>query len=110
MPVNFDDIFQQLKVAVENLATTTLKNYVSDAKDDARAMLAAMQEKLKRWTGLLIDGQLTTEDFEWLVNSQKDLVEMAALKEAGLAAIRIDQFKASLLNLVVDTIFSLIKI
>jgi hypothetical protein len=59
---------------------------------------------------LLIEGKLTTEEFEWLVNSQKDLIQMAALKQAGLAAIRIDQFKASLLNMVVDTVFSFIKI
>ena len=44
------------------------------------------------------------------VSALTDLIEMAALKEAGLAAIRIDQFKASLMNLVVDTVFSMIKI
>jgi uncharacterized NAD(P)/FAD-binding protein YdhS len=110
MPVSFKDIFDQLKKAVEDLATSTLKNYIKGAKTDGQNMLNAMKEKLQRWTGLLIDGKLTTEDFEWLVNSQKDLVEMAALKQAGLAAIRIDQFKASLLNVIVDTVFSMIKI
>lgn len=109
-PIDFKTILEQLKKGVEDLAERTLKNYVGKAKDDARLMLNEMQEKLKRWTNLLIDGSLTTEDFEWLVNSQKDLIQMNALKQAGLAAIRIDQFKASLLNLVVDTIFSLIKI
>jgi hypothetical protein len=110
MPVDFDAIFEQLKNGVVNLAKSTLSNYVNDARTDAQNMLNAMKEKLKRWTSLLIDKSLTTEDFEWLVNSQKDLVEMACLKEAGLAAIRIDQFKASVMNLVVDTVFSMIKI
>lgn len=110
MPVDFNAILDQLKKGVTDLAQSTLKSYVSDAKTDAQNMLNAMQEKLKRWTGLLIDKKLTTEDFEWLVNSQKDLVVMAALKEAGLAAIRIEQFKASLLNLIVDTVFSMVKI
>jgi len=110
MPVDFNAIFEQLKNGVIGLAKTTLSNYVNDAKTDAQNMLNAMKEKLQRWTSLLIDKKLTTEDFEWLVNSQKDLVEMAALKEAGLAAIRIDQFKASVMNLVVDTVFSMVKI
>jgi hypothetical protein len=110
MPVDFNTIFEQLKNGVIALAKSTLSNYVNDAKTDAQNMLTAMKEKLQRWTTLLIEKKLTTEDFEWLVNSQKDLIEMAALKEAGLAAIRIDQFKASLMNLVVDTIFSMVKI
>jgi hypothetical protein len=110
MPVDFKAIFEQLKKDVEALAESTLKNYVSKAKTDAQTMLNQMKDKLQRWTTLLIEGKLTTEDFEWLVNSQKDLIQMAALKQAGLAAIRIDQFKASLLNLVVDTVFSMIKI
>jgi len=108
--IDFNAIFDQIKKGIVTLAETTLSNYVSKAKSDATQMLNAMKEKLKRWTSLLIDKKLTTEDFEWLVNSQKDLVEMNALKLAGLAAIRIDQFKASLLNLVVDTVFSMIKI
>jgi hypothetical protein len=110
MPVDFNAIFQQLLNAAVGLAKSTVSNYVKDAKTDAQHMLIAMKEKLERWTGLLVNKQLTTEDFEWLVNSQKDLVEMAALKQAGLAAIRIDQFKASVLNLIVDTVFSMVKI
>lgn len=110
MPIDFKDLFEQLKQGVINLAEGTVKNYAAKAKSDGQKMLKDMKEKLQRWTQLLIEGQLTTEDFEWLVNSQKDLIQMAALKQAGLAAIRIDQFKASLLNMVVDTVFSFIKI
>jgi len=107
---NFPDILKQLKAALANLAETTLKNYVSDAKADAQNMLDSMTAKLEKWTGLLKDGDLTTEDFEWLVYSQKDLVELAALKQAGLAEIRIDQFKGSVINLIIDTTFQILKI
>jgi hypothetical protein len=107
---DFNDLFEDLKKGVTNLAESTLKNFVKKAKSDGQQMLDDMKEKLQRWTQLLIERKLTTEDFEWLVNSQKDLIQMAALKQAGLAAIRIDQFKASLLNMVVDTVFSFVKI
>lgn len=110
MASDFNDLFELLKKGVTDLAESTLKKYVSKAKSDGQKMLEEMKEKLKRWTELLVEGKLTTEDFEWLVNSQKDLIQMEALKMAGLAAIRIDQFKASLMNMVVDTVFSFIKI
>jgi hypothetical protein len=108
--INFPDILNQLKTDLVNLAQTTLKNYVNNAKTDAQSMLDNMKAKLETWTNLLGNGSLSTEDFEWLIYSQKDLVEMQALKEGGLGEIRIDQFKSSVLNLIVDTIFSILKI
>ena len=107
---DFKDLFEQLKQGVIDLAESTVKKYAGKAKSDGKQMLEDMKEKLKRWTTLLAEGKLTTEDFEWLVNSQKDLIQMAALKQTGLALIRIDQFKASLMNMVVDTVFSFLKI
>jgi hypothetical protein len=108
--INFAEIFEKLKEDIANLASSTLKNYVNDAKTDGLKMLESMKEKLQKWTQLLADQKLTTSDFELLVNSQKDLIEMACLKQAGLAAIRVEQFKSSLFNLVVDTIFHLIPL
>jgi vacuolar-type H+-ATPase subunit H len=108
--VNFPEILKQVKTDIVNLAQTSLKNYVKDAKTDAQTILDAMEKKLERWTKLLIQGELTTADFEWLVYREKDLIKMTALKEAGLAAIRVDQFKNSVLNMVIDTIFQLVKV
>jgi hypothetical protein len=108
--VDFPELFNHLKDEVIMLAQISLKKFGEEAKGDALVLLNSMKEKLKRWTVLLANGDLTTEDFEWLVNSQKDLVEMEALKQVGLAAIRVDQFKNSVINMIVDTVFSFIKI
>lgn len=106
---NFSEVFDQLKVEALSLAQNSIKEFGRKAKHDAEALLNGMEDKLKRWSLLLANEDLTPEDFEWLVNSQKDLVEMSGLKEAGLAAIRIEEFKNSLLNLVVSTITSVVK-
>ena len=112
MPLNIDfgKILEQLKKDIVDLAKITMKGYVDEAKKDGLAFLKSTEDKLRRWTDLLINGDLTKEEFEWLLNSQKDLAVMAALKEAGLAAIRVDQFKSSLLNLIADTVFHLIQV
>jgi hypothetical protein len=108
--IDFSAIFQQLKTDLFNLAGVSFKDFVSEAKNDGQNLLESMKEKLERWTTLLAKGDLTIEDFEWLVNSQKDLAKMNALKEAGLTEIRIDQFKSSVLNLVVDSVQHALKI
>ncbi|MBZ4660462.1 MAG: hypothetical protein JG766_2385, partial [Desulfacinum sp.] len=45
----------------------------------------------------------TKEEFRFLVESKKDLLELAALKEAGLSAIRLEQFRNGVVNLAVST-------
>ena len=108
--VDFADLFNHLKVQVVNFAGISLAKYENEAKKGALLFLNEIKDKLARWTLLLSDQQLTTDDFEWLVNSQKQLMEMHALSQAGLAAIRVDQFKNSVMNMVVDTVFSFVKI
>ena len=108
--INFEDIFKTLKQKVEELAKMFLQHYTKQAIKDGKKFLEDTRENLKRWTLLLIEKKLTIQDFEWLVLSQKDLAAMVALKQAGLSVIRIQQFRDSILNLVVDTIFGLIKI
>lgn len=102
---DFDDLLAQIRDGVAALALATVRRYADDAIADAEAFLDQTRDKLERWTGLLADGQLTTEDVEWLVRSQASLLEMRALKQSGLALVRVDEFRASVLNLVTDTIF-----
>jgi hypothetical protein len=106
--VSFDEVFKALLKQVEELAKKFLNFYSKQAVKDGKKFLDESKENLKRWTVLLIEKKLTKADFEWLILSQKDLAEMVALKQAGLSLIRIDQFRNSLLNLVVDTVFGLV--
>lgn len=105
---DFEDIFKSLKKQVEELAKMFLQHYSKQAVKDGKKFLDETKDNLKRWTILLIEKRLTTADFEWLVLSQKDLAQMVALKQAGLSLIRIDQFRNSLLNMIVDTIFGVV--
>ncbi|MES1226683.1 MAG: hypothetical protein ABUT20_65015, partial [Bacteroidota bacterium] len=59
---------------------------------------------------MLAEGNLTTEDFEWLMFRQKDLVVMNALKQAGLAEIRIEGFKQGVIGIIIDSVFDLLKV
>lgn len=102
---DFDAILDQIKDGIAALALTTVRRYAADAVADATDFLDRTRGKLERWTGLLAAGELTTEDVEWLVRSQASLLEMRALKESGLALVRVDEFRASVLNLITDTVF-----
>lgn len=107
---DFKHVVDLLKSNIANLAEATVKNYIKQATEDGHKFIDSSKEKLERWAIQLAKGDLKPDEFEWLVDSQKDLLTMTALKQAGLAQVRVDQFKAAVLNLVVDTVFSALKI
>jgi hypothetical protein len=102
--VDFNAIFQELKGAVESLAKEKAGDYWKAAVGDADQFFNKTKDKLERWTIRLAKGELTPDDFEWLVKGEKDLAEMVLLREAGLTLIRVDEFKTALLDVVVKTV------
>lgn len=106
--INFQGVMDTLKDEVVNLALATFKDYKTQAKADALQLLNDMKENLRSWTLQLAQGKLSKADFEFLVLGQKELVEMNALRQAGMALIKADEFKNSLFNLITNTITGLI--
>jgi len=102
---NFDDFIQAVQEGVEELAKKTLKGFKDEALTDAKTFLESSQDDLQRWTKLLAQGELTQDDFEWLIMGRKDVAELHALKQSGLALVRLDRFRNALLDLIIDTAF-----
>lgn len=106
--IDFQNVFNQLKDEVKNLAVSTIKDYKDEASRDAFYFLNMLEENLKEWTQLLAKGELSGKDFEYLVLGQKELMEMNGLKRAGLSQIKTNEFKNNLLNLVIHTVIKLV--
>lgn len=100
---DFKDFLDTLAERIGSLAVGSLKDFKAAITKDGKAFLEKAKQDLERWTELLASGQLTKDDFEWLVKGKKDLAELAALKEAGLAKARLDKFRSSLVELVIGT-------
>ncbi len=102
---NFEDFVDALKDGAKDLARDTFDGFENEAKQDAEAFIDKSKDDLKRWTKLLAEGDINEEDFSDLVNAKKALAEMFALRESGLALIRLEKFRKGFINLVVDTAF-----
>jgi len=106
---DFDNFVDTIEEGVKELAKKTLKGFKDEALTDAKAFLEASKNDLQRWTKLMAQGELSQEDFEWLVMGRKDVAELHALKQSGLALVRLDRFKNALLDLVIDTAFDVFQ-
>ena len=98
-----DDFLRTLGERIAALASDTFKRHAAAARRDAEEFLARTRADLARWTQLLADGQLTLDDFQWLVKARLDVAKLAALKQAGLAKARLDGFRRALLETVLGT-------
>ncbi len=108
--INFDLFYQNIKAGVESLAKSTLQDYITQAKTDGQNTVDAMKEYLQQWTLEVEEGALTMEDLKYLLKEETALTEMTSLKEAGLAAVRIDAFKLGLTNVITGAIAGLVKV
>jgi hypothetical protein len=88
-----------------------LSSVISQFSEEIRSTLPAAREAilatgedfvrdtrrdLVRWTGLLGTGELSQEEFEWLVQARVHLAQMESLKQAGLTLTRIDELRMAL--------------
>src|SRR5262245_62528721 len=103
------DVAQFLDVLEKRLAEFAEQQwaaYRDAAITDGTAFVDQTKADLVRWAQLLASGALSKDDFAWLLQGKKDLAQLEALEEAGLALARLDQLRSDLVNLVVDTAFS----
>ncbi len=102
---DFNDFWENLKNGLTELVEENWKEFKDAAEKDGNAFYDKTKKDLKRWTKLFAQGDLTKDDFEWLLAGKKDLAEMEALKQAGLALARVEKFQNAIISLVIDTAF-----
>lgn len=105
---DFDDFLSDLLDGMEDLAKDMLGEHAKEALQDSKDFLEETKEDLERWTKLLAKGDISKEEFEWLVASAKGSAKMYALKEAGLTLIKIERFKNAVIDFLVGKVFALI--
>jgi hypothetical protein len=102
---DFNDFWKELQTEIVEFADYSWKAYKAAAIKDGKAFLAKSKDDLKRWTDMLAQGNLTKDDFEWLVAGKKDLAQLVALKQKGLAQVALDRFTNGVIDTIVSTAF-----
>lgn len=102
--MDFEEILKQLKESLLQLLSERYEEHVSESRKDINAFLDSSKVKLERWTKLVVTGIITLEEFEWLLNSQKDILELKALQKAGISKISLGHMKNSIISTIVNVI------
>ena len=96
--MNTEILLNELKSEVGELAKGMLSKYKDEATADGHAFLDTIKDDLEKWVEMLVAGKISKDEFDSLVRGQKDLAEMKALKQLGLAKVQCDKF----VNAIID--------
>lgn len=106
--MDFEEILKQLKKSLLQLLAEKYDEYKSESKKDIDDFLNSSKEKLERWTKLLLTGIISLEEFEWLLNSQKDMLALKTLQKAGISKISLGHMKNSIISTIVNVVKTVI--
>ncbi len=99
---NFDEDFKKMKQTLVLLLGKEYTEYKDALKMDVEAFMDQSKGKLERWTRLLTEKSINTDEYEWLIKSQKELLTLKELEKAGLSIISMGQMKTKAISTLVD--------
>jgi len=106
--INLNEILDGLKDQIIDLAKKHAGDFKDLAVNDAEELVKNSREDIERWTRLLASNDITQKEYKFLMGGLKDEAEMKALKQQGLAKIKVDRFKKDLFNLLINTVFEVV--
>jgi hypothetical protein len=102
---DFKDFLDTLKNELSEVAREAGEDFKDELIKDGKAFVKKSKEDLERWMSLAAEGRLSKEELEYLIKGKKDLAEMEALKQKGLAKVKIDRMRTALYNSVINSVF-----
>ena len=105
---DFNGFISSLEDGIKKLASETLGGHKDIAIRDSKEFIEKTKTDLKKWTDELARGELSQNDFKFLVAGKKDLAELHGLKQAGLTLVKIESFKNGVIDIIVKAAFNAI--
>lgn len=106
---DFKEIFGKLLESVKKITGEEFTEYRDEASEDARNFLLECKEDFEKWVPQLASGELSIDDFEWLIKSKKDVLKLNILKQKGLAQVKLDRFRDKLLQEIKKSILDILS-
>lgn len=99
----FESFLEVLKQNILDMADKELQEFKLAAVMDGITFTSKLRADLLRWNIQYANGDISRDEYEWLLEGKKDLAEMEFLKQQGLAQVRLDNFVNSLITMIVST-------
>lgn len=99
----FDTFMSALQTELHTFVTASFKNFKAGAIKHGEQFLSDSTRELQRWADSFSSGQLTEDEFLWLLESKKDALRIVALEKIGLSKVACDRFVNGVIDVVMRT-------
>lgn len=96
------NILEQCEDAAKEMIKKEAEAFISDASE----FLNKTKVDLLKWTTQFKQGEIDSDDLEWLLDMKKDVAEMQALKRKGIAKVRLEELQNQMISIVTTAISS----
>jgi len=102
--MDIKELLKELKSGIIELVKEKLNIESKEVKKEISDILKKSKTKLERWSLLLKNGDITEEDFLWLIESQRDLLQLQSLRALGISQIKLGHFKSKVIEFIGKTV------
>lgn len=107
--IDFNQFLNMLKTDLTDIGTEFGRDYIDDILSDGTDFAIQRKEVLEHRASLLAEGKLTKDEFSWLLRSDKNLLEMKAIKNRGLAVVQMNKLQDAIIGAVSGAFLKCIK-
>lgn len=112
--MNFEDQFkdgiEQVKDKIPEIVKFIFNEEKKEFETDLKEYFDNSKDLLKKWTKLLAEKQIDKDEYELLIESQKDLMVLILLKHKGYSRIRLTALATKVFDIVIEIFFKILAV
>lgn len=106
--MDIETFWTAIKPNLAVLAANTCTSVSDIAFKEGEDYIKRIKTDICIWMTDLQNDKLSKDEFEWLIESSRNSLQLLELKKAGLTQVEINKFTTGVVNLIIDTAFKLI--
>lgn len=107
---DFDRFIKIVKTDLGTVAENLGRGYAKEMVEEGTDFAKRFQDRLERRIALLATGELTKEEFEWLMKSEKNLVELKSIEKKGLAVVQLNEIRGAIIDSLIGAAFKMVRL
>lgn len=105
---DFDKYLKIVKTDLATVAENLGRDYAEEVIDEGTDFALRLQERLERRIHQLAADELSKDEFEWLIKSEKNLINLKSLKKKGLAVVQLNKIRDAIIDTLIGAAFKTI--
>ncbi len=102
---DFNDFWGDLKKGISTFVQSSFNEFKDQAIAAGNEFIEDSKDDIKVWTEQLAGGQMSKDDFQWLMRSKETTAKLIILKHIGLTKAQVDKLTTGIIDVVTTSAF-----